>query len=173
MPPLTYCKRQELETLIARYSSRFNSTSTEQLPRPEDGLEDEGDVRTGQRLAIHSLVRRADFVDRSNETTAPSSTTEFQSSASPQTFSRVAARFVGKHTGQTIETTSTLEVAKATSHNQSNVFSEDLGNERASYDRENSGESVDGMRFAFNPWMGWSETLEGYGFTQNLDDDYF
>jgi hypothetical protein len=46
-------------------------------------------------------------------------------------------------------------------------------NDLASYDEEQPDQSSDGMRFAFNPWMGWPETLETYGFPQGVDDDYF
>src|SRR6201999_92078 len=74
--PVVEPMKRELEMLIVRHSSENSSTAGVQLPPPEEIVEDHlsrlaDEARTRQRLAIHSLIGRADFVDDSNEVTTP------------------------------------------------------------------------------------------------------
>lgn len=40
-------------------------------------------------------------------------------------------------------------------------------------DPQASSEHQDTMGLQFNPWMGFSESLESYGLTLSLNEDYF
>lgn len=188
---LTVLQKKEMEFLIGRYSLRFSSTGPVQLPQPEEAIDEDprlaDEARIRQRLGIHSLIRRADFVDDSNEVTSPAPNIQARSSAIRHTLSlqqqerrsQTAASAINRGPQRAIGTHNTraiaAEPAKANLYQRQNEngVAGNSSSEPASYDEEQLDQSSDGMRFAFNPWMGWPETLETYGFPQGVDDDYF
>lgn len=181
--PVVEPMKRELEMLIARHSSENITSSGVQLP-PEDVLENHlsrlaDEARTRQRLAIHSLIGRADFVDDSSEVTSPAPPGEYTNStvnagARPQRQRstrrnpniKVAPQILRSHSSR-------FGAAQAPLAKEADRLVEPVINEPTNYAQEDQNQWLDGMRLAFNPWMGWPETLETYGFTQELDDEYF
>ncbi|EXJ89661.1 hypothetical protein A1O3_02728 [Capronia epimyces CBS 606.96] len=190
--PVVEPMKKEMEFVIGRYASRFNATGSLLLPQPEEAIDEDprqaDEARIRQRLGIHSLIRRADFVDDSNEVTSPAPNFQARSSAIRHTLSvqqperrsqrtssviyRAPQRTLGTH-GTTPSRNNAADSAKSRSYQQQNNVAGNANNEPASYAEERPDQSSDEMRFAFNPWMGWPETLETYGFPQGVDDDYF
>ncbi|ETI28413.1 hypothetical protein G647_00862 [Cladophialophora carrionii CBS 160.54] len=181
--PVVEPMKRELELLIARHSSESSANPGIQVPPPEEVLEGHlsrlaDEARTRQRLAIHSLIGRADFVDDSNEVTSPAPPGEYPSAtvnagARPQRQRSIRNNPNVKVAPQVLRSHSLLGAAHAAQPKQANQGVEPVINEPTNYAQEDQNQWLDGMRLAFNPWMGWPETLETYGFTQDLDDDYF
>jgi hypothetical protein len=182
--PVVEPMRRELEMLIARHASDSDNNGGVHLPQPEEVLNSHlsrlaDEARTRQRLAIHSLLGRADFIDDSNEVTSPA-----PASASPSNGASPASR----PQRQPPKQVRVQDHVRAASHVlRSNLIGnappgpqlkqarliETVPSEPTNYAQDDQGQWLDGMRLAFNPWMGWPETLETYGFSQELDDDYF
>ena len=183
--PVVEPMKRELEMLIARNSSESNANAGVQLPPPEevqDGhlsrLADE--ARTRQRLAIHSLIGRADFVDDSNEVTTPRPPSEHHVNGTVSAGARPLRQQRSIRSNPNLKTAphvlrshSFLGATQGTDPKQSVAGVETVSNEPTNYAQDGQNQWLDGMRLAFNPWMGWPETLETYGFTQALDDEYF
>ena len=182
--PVVEPMKKELEMLIARHSSETSTSVGIQLPPPEEVLEDHlsrlaDEARTRQRLAIHSLIGRADFIDDSNEVTSPAPPGEPHSNGSAngvaraqwQRFARGNANV--KAAPHILRSHNLSGAGQTTQPKQSAGVVEAVSNEPTNYAQDDQGQWLDGMRLAFNPWMGWPETLETYGFSQDLDDDYF
>jgi hypothetical protein len=74
-----------MEKLITQYSSQIAYRGREASSDLEDGQAERlsQTAKSRQRLAIHSLVRQADFVDNSGDIASPSSTLDIRSSTSP------------------------------------------------------------------------------------------
>jgi hypothetical protein len=183
--PVVEPMKRELEMLIARHSSESNENAGVQLPPPEDVQEGHlsrlaDEARTRQRLAIHSLIGRADFVDDSNEVTTPQPPTDHHPNgalsvaARPQRQQRsIRSNTNLKTAPHILRSHSFGGAAQAMDPKQSDSGVEVVSNEPTNYAQDDQNQWLDGMRLAFNPWMGWPETLETYGFTQALDDEYF
>ncbi|KAL2404589.1 hypothetical protein ABEF93_006148 [Exophiala dermatitidis] len=186
--PVVEPMKKEMELLIARYSTRFNASGSAQLPQPEETIDEDprlaDEARIRQRLGIHSLIRRADFVDDSNEVTSPAPTIQPRASAIRHTLSTEQERRsqrTSSAANRALPNTGSAQVNQPNGTSSvtprpypvPNGIAATANNEPASYDEEPPDQSSDGMRFAFNPWMGWPETLETYGFPQGVDDDYF
>lgn len=173
--------------LIAWNSSQGNPNASLQLPQPEEDIgEDESrladEARTRQRLAIHSLIRRAEFVDDSNEVTSPAPPSEPRPPTSTNSLlKRLQQRTVqrgvqespnSKGSPQNTRPPTAVETTRPLPQEQSDRAAEVPSNEPTNLAEADQSQWLDGMRFAFNPWMGWPETLETYGFSHDLDDDY-
>ena len=183
--PVVEPMKRELEMLIVRHSSENTTAPGVQLPPPEEILEGHlsrlaDEARTRQRLAIHSLIGRADFVDDSNEVTTPAPPTEHHPNGvlAAATKSQRSQRFIrsnpnAKAGPHVLRSHSFSAGALVTDPKQLEQGGEVGANEPTNYSQEDQNQWLDGMRLAFNPWMGWPETLETYGFTQALDDEYF
>ena len=182
--PVVEPMKRELEMLIARNSSEHDTHGGVQLPPPEDVLDSHlsrlaDEARTRQRLAIHSLIGRADFVDDSNEVTTPAPPSEIIPNgtlgAGGRTNRQRSIRSISniKAAPHMLRSHSALGAAPAMLAKQTDPAVESIGNEPTNYALGDQTQWLDGMRMAFNPWMGWPETLETYGFTQALDDEYF
>lgn len=182
--PVVEPMKKELDMLIARHSSQGIAPGGVQLPPPEEVLEGHlsrlaDEARTRQRLAIHSLIGRADFVDDSNEVTSPAPPSELPSANTLNASARPQRQRLGrgnanvKTAPQVLRSHGLLGAGQAAQPKQANRTVEAVGSEPTNYAQDDQGQWLDGMRLAFNPWMGWPETLETYGFTQDLDDDYF
>ncbi|OAL34644.1 hypothetical protein AYO20_06061 [Fonsecaea nubica] len=181
--PVVEPMKKELEMLIARHSSQNTSTGI-QLPHPEEILEDHlsrlaDEARTRQRLAIHSLIGRADFVDDSNEVTSPAPPRDNNSNGISTASLRSQRQRPPRNTmtvkpnPQILRSQSVPGVSQTGQSKQPDRVNEGGSGEPTNYALEDQGQWLDGMRLAFNPWMGWPETLETYGFSQDLDDEYF
>ncbi|KAJ9608857.1 hypothetical protein H2200_006628 [Cladophialophora chaetospira] len=181
--PVVEPMKRELEMLIARNSSENIANSAVQVPSEEvleghlSRLADE--ARTRQRLAIHSLIGRADFVDDSNEVTSPAPPGEYPSSTVNAGERPLRQRLIRSNPNVKVAPQifrthgSLIGVTQSPQPKQTDQLIEPMINEPTNYAQEDQNQWLDGMRLAFNPWMGWPETLETYGFTQDLDDDYF
>jgi hypothetical protein len=184
--PVVEPMKRELESLIKRHSSQNSAAAGVQLPPPEEVLDTHlsrlaDEARTRQRLAIHSLIGRADFVDDSNEVTTPAPPSDHPIHNPLDPVARL------QHKQRTVRTNINVRAAPQILRSQSmraaadaaqlkpatDPIVEGVTNEPTNYAQEDQNQWLDGMRLAFNPWMGWPETLDTYGFTQDHDDDYF
>ncbi|KIW99878.1 uncharacterized protein Z518_10806 [Rhinocladiella mackenziei CBS 650.93] len=177
--PVVEPMKKEMEMLIAQHSSKVTSNNTLLVSPREDGMGDDDskirdEARARQRLAIHSLVRRADFVDDSNEVTSPAHTHVHRSPAKArQKVSSVRNMLIEPPARRNITPVGILESSQNALNQGPRITEENNRGESTRNEESESDQWMDGMRFAFNPWMGWSETLEAYGFSQDMDGDYF
>ncbi|KIW33394.1 uncharacterized protein PV07_00247 [Cladophialophora immunda] len=181
---------KDLDTIITRYSCEWG---TEPGPPPQraeaTGEDDEAtQTRTRQQFAIHSLFRQANFDGDSNHDTIISETTpsmvEFQLATMPQIRSRLlvpagsgAATPPGglphgdlQNSGS--EMTPEQQQAGHLQADPAPTRPNTLADPMLDYDRSCE-ELENDMQLVFNPWMGFSESLESYGLTLTLDEDYF
>lgn len=178
---LTCPQKKELEMLIARHSTMHSTNAGLQLLQPEEDVGDDESrlaaaARVRQRLAIHSLLRRAEFVDDSNEVTSPAPASEQRPSTNsssrlqqqPETRNNSNANPDSRN-----EVSSNIFEPNGMPYEKSNTAAVSTEKEPSYYLEEDQGRWSEEMRIAFNPWMGWPETLETYGFSQDLDNDYF
>lgn len=150
-------------------------------------------VKIRQQLAIHSLIRQANFDnDNGDDGVAaaciPRSNIAAQLDAMSPTQSELGvpsvldrATLSGSPVAERLQNAGTKMTTKANTTDQRPRFLQEgtamqmqnVTDESIWHDSPDLGEWQDNMQLVFNPWMGFSESLEAYGLTLSLNEDYF
>lgn len=128
-------------------------------------------------------MRRANFVDEDDNVAAsPSSlfsNVEFQLVAMPQIQSNLHVPSALQVIQDEMPALGLWQSTGGPTSNQqprdfqSTLIAHDMPVEAQWTEPQNREEWRDDMQLGCNPWMGFSESLESYGLTLSLDDDYF
>lgn len=132
------------------------------------------DASSRQKLAIHSLLLRADFVDDSDQIAESSFNPKLDVSKSSNTRSRVGKdpSIMTSAFGQTddlILLDGTPEnVARSTWNHQQGYNTGMMYTDVELF----SSSSQEPINLLYNPWMGFPETADLYGFSDSIDEEY-
>ncbi|KEF60743.1 uncharacterized protein A1O9_02304 [Exophiala aquamarina CBS 119918] len=186
--PMADPMMKEIDDTITRCSCEWTGTGTLELQDIEASNEDyeatQGRIR--RQLAIHSLIRQANFEGDCHDGTRSEirrSNVEFQLSTMPQnqsTLTALPAREIATPFGMARVEDSQGAGEIATVEEQSGHIQSESGSEKRTmpnvstpHENHNREEWRNDMQAVFNPWMGFSESLESYGLALSLEDDYF
>lgn len=141
--------------------------------RPDDNEATQAKIR--QQLAIHSLIRQANFDDDDGDdgvtiSSIPRSNVELQLGAMPPTQSNFGTPLVlDRATLSGPPVVEGLQILREGTPIQTHTVTD----EPVWRDSHGSGEWPNSMQLVLDPWMGFSESLESYGLKIPLNEDYF
>lgn len=144
--------------------------------------EESQQARIRQQLAIHSLIRQANF--ESGDGDYGVTVTGVKPSTAPEGGAPAGfdqAVLSGTPVAEGLQHAERAMTAKSRTTEQQQRCSHEAAAMRTQNpivepiwpDSHGPSESQNTMGLAFNPWMGFSESLESYGLTLSLDEDYF